>query len=123
MEQIEIVELLPGPAPKFRFYLLTAVLHVDGGLAFGGFEWHEKYVAKLTIHEKGQRQLLESLMKARQDFGRGTIIETGGGPRLKVGNAMVFIAMAEIRPTTAKELLEQKILPLLNFAADTEVAA
>lgn len=123
MEQIEIVELLPEPAPKFRFYLLTAVLTVDGGLAFGGFEWHEKYVAKLTIHEKGQRQLLESLMTARTDFGRGVIVETGGGPRIKIGNTMVFVAMTEIRPNTAKELLEQKILSLLNFAATSEVAA
>ena len=112
MEQLPITEFFNEPA-KTRFYLLTAVLHVDGGLAFGGHEWHEKYVAKMPANEISDRQLLEVLVSTHE-FKKGAIVETGGGPRIAVGNATIFFTRTPIATLLAKQILEQKILPLMN---------
>lgn len=113
MEQLPITELFTEPA-KSRFYLLTAVLHVDGGLAFGGHEWHEKYIAKMPAGEVSDRRLLDAL-NSIHEFKRGAVIETGGGPRFKIGNATIFFTRTQIAPMLAKQIIEQKILPVMNI--------
>jgi hypothetical protein len=106
---------------KARFYLLTMVLQIDSGLAYGGFEWHEKYVAKIPA-ELSNEALLNALMAVNRSLSSAVLIKTGSGHRLKLGNCLIFATRTELRPTTAKELLEQKVLPLLNFQHKVEVA-
>ncbi len=114
MEQLPITEMFAEPT-KSRFYLLTAVLHVDGGLAFGGHEWHEKYIAKMPVGEVNDLQLLDAL-SGTHGFKRATVIETGGGPRIKIGNATIFFTRTQIAPMLAKQIIDQKILPLMNVS-------
>lgn len=106
---------------KSRFYLLTMVLQIDSGLAYGGFEWHEKYVAKIPA-ELSNEALLNALVAVNRSLKSAVFMQTGAGPRLKLGNSLIFATRTELRPTTAKEILEQKVLPLLNFENALEVA-
>lgn len=122
MEQISILDLTHEPKQKLRHFLLTAVLQIDGGLACGGYEWHEKYVAKLPGYNVDKQQLLEAFMACNKDFKRGVIINRGKGPEIKIGDVYAWFAMIEIRPTTAKEIIEQNILPVFNLVKIIEPA-
>ena len=122
MEQIAITELFHEPVVKSEFYLLTAVLHVDGGLVFGGHEWHEKYIAKMPNKEVSDKDLLNALL-ALHAFKQGILIETGGGPRIKLGNATIFFTRNKVAPMLAKQVIEHKILTLLNIQKQMEDAA
>lgn len=122
MEQLPITELFSEQVTKSQFYLLTAVLHVDGGLAFGGYEWHEKYIAKMPGAEVSDNDLLQAMVKIHA-FSKAIIIQTGGGPRLKVGNATIFFTRLKVAPMLAKQIIEHKILMLLNIEKHLESAA
>lgn len=101
--------------PKLgKFYLLTAVLIENGGLAFGGFEWHEKYIARFPEYSFEQEEMLKELIKKHQ-FSKGVIVQTGAGKRLKIGSAEIFFSKQRLATVLAKTMLENKVLPLLAF--------
>lgn len=121
MNQIPIQMFAPAEAepvkhvatPKSgQFFLLTAVIQIGGGLAFDGYEWHEKYIARLPEYCQDHDQLLAELCKFHQ-FSTGRIIQTGGGKRIVIGDAQIFFTQQKLAPTLAKLMLENKVLPLL----------
>lgn len=131
MSQLPLIEIAdvtdqkPVQVPKkgkgLRFYLLTAVLIVDGGLSYGGYEWHEKYIAQLPEYLFDQENMLKELIKIHQ-FSKGVIVQTGAGKRLKIGDAEIFFTKIMIPPTLARDMLENKILPLVTIK-NTEAQA
>ena len=104
-----------------QFFLLTAVLHVAGGLAYGGYEWHEKYIARMPEYCHDHEVLLTELMNLSQ-FNKGRIIETGAGKRIVIGDAQIFFTQQKLATTLAKLMLENKVLPLLVIK-DKAIAA
>lgn len=104
-----------------QFFLLTAVLQIGGGLAFGGYEWHEKYIARLPDYCHDHEQLLTELMAVRP-FNNGRIIPTGAGKRIRIGDAQIFFTQQKLATTLAKLMLENKVLPLLVIK-DKAIAA
>lgn len=129
MEQIPISEFfaekpvteVPELPKSGQFFLLTAVLKIDEALATYGYEWHEKYIARLPSYCDDHERLLEELIKCHQ-FKHGVVVKTGSGKRIKIGSAQIFFTQQKIQTTLAKLMVEHKILPLLTIKELREAA-
>lgn len=111
----------PSMPKSGQFFLLTAVLQIDGGVAYGGYEWHEKYIARLPGYCCDHELLLAELLKLHQ-FSKGRIIPTGGGKRIRIGDAQIFFTQQKLASTLAKLMIENRVLPLLVIK-DKAIAA
>jgi|GEM_PF-4497485 len=95
---------------KHHYYLITAALTLHGGLAFGGSEWHEKYIARLP-EGFSDDELTQMVLKFRQYAGG----EAGDLPGVfNMADARVFLTRERIKPTLAKQIIESRILPQLS---------
>lgn len=102
------------------FYLLTAVIDVGGGVAFGGAEWHELYITKMPpgIPDVDlNNAVINQHLRQRHPKIDITMVKTRyGHSKIKIGEHYAWFARQKIQPTLAKTMLKARIVPYINLS-------